>query len=157
MKNNFQPKTQMTNEEICQKYNNGRRIIDFVGHKKIFFGISLAIIAIGIICNIIFGVALDIQFSGGTTLKFSYSGQIDQNELYQFIQDKTTDRISTSFSTDIMGNSGNNVSVQFSGNDAMSTDIQQSLEADLQKEYPTTTLNVLSQTQSTLLWDLTSL
>lgn len=136
MKNNFQPKTQMTNEEICQKYNNGKRIIDFVGHKKIFFGISLAIIVIGIICNIIFGVTLDIQFSGGTTLKFSYSGQIDQNELYQFIQDKTTDRISTSFSTDIMGNSGNNVSVQFSGNDAMSADIQQSLEADLQEEYP---------------------
>ena len=37
MKNNFQPKTQMTNEEICQKYNNGRRIIDFVGHKRYFW------------------------------------------------------------------------------------------------------------------------
>ena len=35
-----------------------------------------------------------------------------------------------------MGNSGNNVSVQFSGNDAIETDIQQNLEKDLQKQYP---------------------
>ncbi|MGN0501431.1 MAG: protein translocase subunit SecF, partial [Ruminococcus sp.] len=79
---------------------------------------------------------LDIQFSGGATLRFSYSGEIDQTELYNYIQNKTTDKITTSFSTDIMGNSGNNVSVQFSGNDAIETDIQQNLEADLQKQYP---------------------
>lgn len=138
MTNNVQTKakSQMTVEEVSEKYNNGKKIIDFVGNKKIFFGISIAIIVIGIICNFIFGTRLDIQFSGGATLRFSYTGEIDQNELYNYIQDKTTDKITTSFSTDLMGNSGNNVSVQFSGNDAIETDIQQSLEADLQAKYP---------------------
>ena len=138
MTNNVQTKakSQMTVQEVSEKYNNGKKIIDFVGNKKIFFGISIAIIVIGIICNFIFGTRLDIQFSGGATLRFSYTGEIDQNELYNYIQDKTTDKITTSFSTDLMGNSGNNVSVQFSGNDAIETDIQQSLEADLQAKYP---------------------
>ncbi len=138
MKTNVQTKadSQMTAQEISEKYANGKKIIDFVGHKKIFFGISIAIIVIGIICNFIFGTTLDIQFSGGATLRFSYTGTIDQDELYNFIQEKTTDKITTSFSTDLMGNSGNNVSVQFSGNDAIETEIQQNLEADLQKEYP---------------------
>lgn len=145
MTNNVQTKTkeQLTNEEIAERYNNGRKVIDFVGHKKIFFGISIAIILIGIICNFIFGVTLDIQFSGGATLKFSYVGDIEQNELYDFIQDKTTDRITTSFSSDLMGSTGNNVSVQFSGNDAIATDIQQSLEKDLQEKYPDNEFTVL--------------
>ena len=62
-------KAPLTDEEFVNKYNGGRKIIDFVGHKKIFFGISLAIIIIGIICNFIFGTQLDIQFSGGATVK----------------------------------------------------------------------------------------
>ncbi|MGN0490821.1 protein translocase subunit SecF [Ruminococcus sp.] len=138
MTNDVQTKanSQMTVEQASEKYNGGKKIIDFVGKKKIFFGISIAIIVLGIICNFIFGTTLDIQFSGGATLRFSYSGEIDQTELYNYIQNKTTDKITTSFSTDIMGNSGNNVSVQFSGNDAIETDIQQNLEADLQKQYP---------------------
>ena len=138
MTNDVQTKanSQMTVEQVSEKYNGGKKIIDFVGKRKVFFGISIAIIVLGIICNFIFGTTLDIQFSGGATLRFSYSGEIDQTELYNYIQNKTTDKITTSFSTDIMGNSGNNVSVQFSGNDAIETDIQQNLETDLQKQYP---------------------
>ncbi len=138
MTNDVQNKanSQMTVEQVSEKYNHGKRIIDFIGKKKIFFGISIAVIVIGIICNFIFGTTLDIQFTGGATLRFSYSGEIDQNELYGFIQEKTTDNITASFSTDIMGNSGNNVTVQFSGNDAVATEIQQQLEKDLQQQYP---------------------
>ena len=138
MTNDIQTKanSQITVEEISEKYNGGKKIIDFVGHKKIFFGISLFIIILGIICNFIFGTTLDIQFTGGATLKFSYTGEIDQNELYSFIQEKTTDRISTTFSRDFLGNSGNTVSVQFSGNNSVATEIQESLTSDLQKQYP---------------------
>ena len=133
--NSTKANVQMTVEELSQKHNGGKKIIDFVGKKKIYFGISLAIMIIGIICNFVFGTTLDIQFSGGASLRFSYTGQIDQNELHDFIQEKTSDKITTSFSTDMMGNSGNNVAVQFSGNDAISTDIQDSLEADLQEKF----------------------
>ena len=130
-------KAPLTDEEFVNKYNGGRKIIDFVGHKKIFFGISLAIIIIGIICNFIFGTQLDIQFSGGATLKFSYSGEINQSELTDFIQVETTeDRITTTYAQDLMGDSGTTVTVQFSGNDSIKTDIQKNLESDLQKKYP---------------------
>lgn len=138
MTNNVQTKAaaQMTKEEISEKYNQGKNIIDFVGHKKIFFGISIAIIVIGIICNIIFGARLDIQFSGGATLKFSYTGDVDHTELDAFIQAKTEDKISTTYSTDLVGNTGNTVTVQFAGNDSVATEIQQNLEKDLQEKYP---------------------
>lgn len=138
MTNDVQTKAvdQMTKEEISEKYNQGKKIIDFVGHKKIFFGISIAIIVLGIICNFIFGTTLDIQFSGGAALKFSYTGEVNQTDLYDFIQAKTEDKISTTFSTDLVGGTGNTVTVQFAGNDSVSTEIQQNLEKDLQEKYP---------------------
>lgn len=138
MTNNVQTKAadQMTKEEISEKYNQGKKIIDFTGSKKIFFCISIAIILIGIVCNFIFGTTLDIQFTGGAALKFSYTGDVDQTELYDFIQAKTEDKISTTFSTDLVGNTGNTVTVQFAGNNSVATEIQQNLEKDLQEKYP---------------------
>ena len=133
---NAKAQTPMTEQEVSEKFNGGKKVIDFVGKKKIFFGISIGIIVLGIIFNFIFGTRLDIQFSGGATLTFSYTGEVDQNSLYDFIQEKTTDKITTSFSQDLMGNTGNNVSVQFSGNDSIETEIQKNLESDLQAQYP---------------------
>ena len=133
---NAKAQTPMTEQEVSEKFNGGKKVIDFVGKKKIFYGISIGIIVLGIIFNFIFGTRLDIQFSGGATLTFSYTGEVDQNSLYDFIQEKTTDKITTSFSQDLMGNTGNNVSVQFSGNNSIETEIQKNLESDLQAKYP---------------------
>lgn len=133
---NAKAQTPMTEQEVSEKFNGGKKVIGFVGKKKIFFGISIGIIVLGIIFNFIFGTRLDIQFSGGATLTFSYTGEVDQNSLYDFIQEKTTDKITTSFSQDLMGNTGNNVSVQFSGNNSIETEIQKNLESDLQAKYP---------------------
>ena len=137
MENNIQTKaTPLTAQEISEKYNGGRNIIDFVGKKKIFFCISLGIILIGIICNIIFGTTLDIQFSGGSTLTYSYKSDLDTNKLHDFIQKETDDRITASFSSDMAGGTGNSVTVQFAGNNAIDKEIGTELTADLQKEYP---------------------
>ena len=138
MANNVQTKaeTSMTVQEISEKYNSGKRIIDFTGKKKIFFCVSLGIIIIGIICNFIFGTTLDIQFSGGATLTYSFQGNLDENEVHNFIQEKTTDRITTAFSSDLVGGTGNNVTVQFSGNDSIDKEIGASLTTELQKQYP---------------------
>ena len=59
-----------------------KKDLNFIGKSKVFFGISLAIIAIGLICNIIFGATLDIQFKGGTIVNYSYTGEIDADALY---------------------------------------------------------------------------
>ena len=75
---------QLSAEEVCEKFNGGRKIIDFAGRSKIFFGISIAIIVIGIICNCIFGTTLDIQFSGGASVKYSYTADIPESELTEF-------------------------------------------------------------------------
>lgn len=54
-----------------------KRTIDFVGKFKFFVIIPLAVILVGVIMNIVSGVSLDINFSGGTKLSYSYTGDVD--------------------------------------------------------------------------------
>lgn len=52
--------------------------IDFIGKRKIYYTISIALILIGVMVSVVFGVKLDIQFKGGAIIKYSYTGTIDK-------------------------------------------------------------------------------
>ena len=71
-----------------------RKVLDFIGHQKIFFGISIAIFVIGIVCNFVFGAKLDIQFTGGAIVKYSYNGSVDEAKLTSLLQDLSLIHIS---------------------------------------------------------------
>ncbi|MCH5300387.1 MAG: protein translocase subunit SecF [Ruminococcus sp.] len=120
---------------------NSKKPIDFIGKRKIFFGISIAIILIGIICNFVFGTNLDIQFSGGAMIKYSYTGELDTEQMKNLIQSETPDnQVSFAITQSIMDSTADlnayTVTVQFSGNNAVSTDLQSSLTSKLQNEFP---------------------
>ena len=117
------------------------KALDFYSKRKIFFGISIAIIAIGFIFNIIFGVSLDIQFSGGAMISYSYSGQVDEAEMKALIQEKTPDdKVTFTIAKDIANNSENGdgytLTVQFSGNDTIDAQLQSDILQTLQEKYP---------------------
>lgn len=116
-----------------------KRIFDFVGHRKIFFGISLTIIAIGIICNFIFGTQLDIQFKGGSIVKYSYTGTVDETELKDTLQNATETQVSFAISKDLLGTDGQEsyvISVQFAGNEVINADVQDTMTKALEEKFP---------------------
>ena len=118
-----------------------KKDLNFVGKKKVFFGISLAIIAIGIIFNIIFGATLDIQFKGGTIISYGYVGEIEQSTLGDTLQKATPEHTVTYRVTkDIMNNTDDQeayaVSVQFAGNDNISPEEQQTVTDALTEAFP---------------------
>ncbi|MGN0550529.1 MAG: protein translocase subunit SecF [Acutalibacteraceae bacterium] len=117
------------------------KIKNFIGKSKVFFGISLGIFLVGIICNIVFGVKLDIQFTGGAIVEYAYTGQIDETELKNFIQEKTEQQVTFNVSKNLIAGEENSddsykVSVQFAGDNAISLDTQKNLTAALQEKYP---------------------
>ena len=118
-----------------------KKDLNFIGKSKIFFGISLAIIAIGLICNIIFGTTLDIQFKGGTVVSYSFKGEIDQNALGQTIQQATPEKeVSYKVTKDIMNNTEDSeayaVSIEFSGNENVQADAIEKITNALTEAYP---------------------
>lgn len=132
------------------------RLLRFTKFSKVFFGISLSIIFIGIIFNFIFGTQLDIQFRGGSYIRYSYVGDVDQTDLTDLIQDNTKENITVSYSTDMLSNTENKqaytVRVEFAGNKAITTEQQQGLTKALQKAYPDASFKVQesSAIQSTM-------
>lgn len=118
-----------------------KKDLNFIGKSKVFFGISLAIIAIGLICNIIFGATLDIQFKGGTIASYTFVGDIDQETLKDTIQSATPEnQVSFTITQDIMNNTESEdayaISIQFSGNDSISSDVLGGITTALEEAFP---------------------
>ncbi len=113
---------------------------DFIKNKKIFFSISLGIMLIGIIFNFIFGTQLDIQFTGGAIIKYSYTGDLDESQMEKLIQDKTTEVVEIQLNKNVVSAADNtiknNVSVEFGGNDALSVEQQTELSNALEETFP---------------------
>jgi len=115
--------------------------IDFFGKRKVFFGISVGLIIIGIVCNFIFGINLDIQFSGGSMISYTYNGNVDENELKTLVQDITpNNQVSFTISKNLAGNNskgeGYYFTVQFPGTNAISPEVQSEISKALEAKYP---------------------
>ena len=123
------------------------KLVHFTKFSKVFFGISLGIILIGIICNFVFGTQLDIQFRGGSYIKYSYVGNVDTDKLKDVIQTNTKQEVTMSISSDILSNSKKGdaytIRVEFAGTKAISTDEQKKLTQTVQKAFPDNNFKVL--------------
>lgn len=113
----------------------------FCEKKKIFFGISLGILALGVIFNIIFGTKLDIQFTGGAVIQYSYSGAIQQEDVGKIVKDATGKDVSVRIHEDMSTvndptQAKNSVSISFAGTDSISLDQQQGIVTALDEKYP---------------------
>ena len=118
-----------------------KKDLNFIGKSKIFFGIALAIIAIGLICNIIFGATLDIQFKGGTVATYGFVGEIDQEALKSAIQEATPEKqVSFTITQDIMNNTEDeeaySISIEFAGNESVSSDVLSGITSALEEKFP---------------------
>jgi preprotein translocase subunit SecF len=123
------------------------KLVRFTKFSKVFFGISLGIILIGIICNFVFGTQLDIQFRGGSYIKYSYVGDVDTDKLKDVIQTNTKQEVTMSISSDILSNSRKGdaytIRVEFAGTKAISTNEQKKLTQTVQKAFPDNNFKVL--------------
>lgn len=112
----------------------------FYENRKIFFAISLGIIAIGLIFNMVFGVQLDINFRGGAMIKYSYSGNVDAAKIESVAHNTVNRDVSAAISQNIKSASGgetlNNTTLSFAGTESMTPDDQKAIQTALNKEYP---------------------
>ena len=120
--------------------------IKYFKNRKIFFGISITIMLIGLIFNFIFGTQLDIQFTGGAVIRYAYEGEIDQDTVQEIVQNQTNKVVTVSISRDMQtadGESLNNVSISFAGTESLSVEQQQEIESALTAEYPNANFSVV--------------
>lgn len=115
--------------------------IDFIGKSKIFFGISLGIMLVCLILNIfVLPTLVDIQFTGGTIIKYTYGGDISESEVKKVAQDATKETISFSFSENLAAGDNSDdkhvVSLEFTDTKAISVDEKGEITSKLTKAFP---------------------
>ncbi len=122
--------------------------IDFIGKSKIFFCISLGIMLVSLILNIVcLPTLVDIQFTGGTIIKYNYGGEPSHkniekivNETLKGIDSLKNEKVDFSYSENLAASADDTtkhiVSLQFTGNKAVDIEHKQAITDALQKGYP---------------------
>ncbi len=118
-------------------------MIDFVGKRKIFFSISIALVAVTLIGSLFLGLNLDIQYKGGTMLTYSYSGDINKDEFLSMVQQIVGGQASVQETSDLAtGNS--NLVVSLASNSGLTADKQLELSDKLSETFSANDLHTES-------------
>ncbi|MBE6838604.1 MAG: protein translocase subunit SecF [Ruminococcus sp.] len=120
-----------------------KKTIDFFGKRKVFFTISLVLIAVIAICTAVMGAELSINFKGGTLLTYSFSGTIDHNEVKSDIQTITGSNAVITEGEDFTTKS-KTLNISLASNQGLTADKQFELTNTLQEKYADNSLELLS-------------
>jgi preprotein translocase subunit SecF len=115
--------------------------IDFIGKRRIYYAVSLSVITLGILFSIIFGVKLDIQFTGGAIITYSYTGDLTKDEVEAAASQALGTSVSVQINTDI-ATKGQRVVLQLEK--SITPDRQKGLLTALQAKFPSNGLTAYS-------------
>ncbi|MGE4354370.1 MAG: protein translocase subunit SecF [Oscillospiraceae bacterium] len=104
-------------------------------HRYIFFVVSIAIILTGLVFALVNGVKLDIQFQGGSILKYTYTGTIDGDAAGKLVQDALGKPTSGQLETN-MAKDEQTLTINLSGNEAITSQEQSLVTSTLEEAYP---------------------
>lgn len=108
-----------------------RKNLNVVGHRKVFYTISCVLIALFIALTFVLGLNVDIQFKGGTIMTYSYTGDIDTDDV-QDVVTEVLDQRSTVTKGENAATSQTTVKIQLSStggiNEVAQNELQQALE-----------------------------
>ena len=137
-----------------------RREYKFLENRKKFLVFALCVICLGVVFNIFRGVKLDIKFTGGAMLKYSYAldksvsesdvsasdyMKLDKAKVASIVKE-VTDKDSTitiAQSATSEGGVKNTITVSMSGKKTMSEDAGEQVAAKLTEQYPKVDFSLL--------------
>ena len=100
---------------------------------KILIGYAVLFV-IGIVMALIFGVKLDINFSGGTKIAYSYTGEIKEADVKAVIDEKLDKSYTFTQSTSLAGDT-KTFEIALSGKNAISAETQEALTKALSDSF----------------------
>ena len=109
-------------------------MINFVAKRKLYCSISIALLLVGVVFGLIFGIDLDIQFKGGTILTYSFDGQVDADAFADVVEEQLQSAVSIQESTDVVTGK-NSFKVTLAETKSISSDELLALSAKLNETF----------------------
>lgn len=114
--------------------------IDFFGNRKIYFTVSLGLIALMLLGSLVFGVQLDIQFKGGALITYSYEGELDKDAFKAEVETTVGQSVTVQESTDVATGKKNLV-LSMSTSEGLDADRQLALSEAVTEKFAQNNLN----------------
>ncbi len=118
------------------------KVYDVTGKKKIWFLISIALIAVIAILTIIKGVEIAIEFKGGTIISYSYEGDIKVEDAQSEIENLLKTPVTIQSGENLASNS-NSFSISFSYDEGLTAEQQSNLTDLLNEKFPDNKVELL--------------
>ena len=114
------------------------KIFPFFQKRKIYYAISGCILAFGLIMTIVNGITLDIQFKGGTILKYVMSETTEFNPdiAADMVEEKLDGRVATGQITTDFATGEKRLVISMTGGEAVSNEELHLITETLQQQYP---------------------
>ncbi len=80
-----------------------KKQFDFIGKRKLFLLISVAILVAGLITNLFLPTELDINFKGGAIFTYSFTGDVDQSAVTEIAKEYLGEEAEVDFTKDLAG------------------------------------------------------
>lgn len=120
---------------------------DFIGKRKIFFSISLVLIAIVALVSIVFGVVMDIQFKGGTIVTYKYESDIKGSDIQAVAEKAIGSDVTINFKKGINGS--DSFDVVLTESKGLEASKQTQLTKDLSSTFSANKIELLSNSSVT--------
>ena len=112
-------------------------MFSFYKNRKIFYLISICLIIAGIVSLFINGVKLDIQFSGGTKLAYSYTGEINTADIEAIVSNVLGKSASAQTQTSVSDDKDvKTIVVNVAGTSSSTTEQLEKIITDIKAKYP---------------------
>ncbi|HWQ74329.1 MAG TPA: protein translocase subunit SecF [Syntrophomonas sp.] len=110
-------------------------MIKFYKHRFVYFTISLCLILLGLVAAFINGIQLDIQFKGGTILKYNYTDTLQAEPAEKIVTQAVGRNCNCQLQSNLAGNNKTLV-VSLASNEALTSQEQEAVTAALVQAYP---------------------
>ncbi len=118
-------------------------MISFVENRNKFLIVSGSIIALFIIIAAVFGVKLDIQFTGGSIVTYSYTGEVSLDDAQAAAGSAVSEGVTVRENINVASGEKTLV-VSLNAEKGLTTDRQQSMTDSLRERFPDSNISVLS-------------
>lgn len=140
-KNQNQTLAAENNEANDLKIVNGKKVLNAVGKRKIFYCISLSLITLFIVLSLTIKPKVAIEFKGGTILTYTYEGEIAVKDVNKVISDTLNMDAVVTKGEDSQSDS-KTIKISFSSSKGISDDKQNKLKAALVEKFADNNIEV---------------
>ncbi len=129
-------------EEIAKIREKKNKALNVTGHSKVFYSISCGLIALFIILTATIGLNFALEFKGGTIISYTYTGDIDTNDVAKLVEDTIGEKCNVSKGENY-SSSDTTIKVSFSSKEGISNKKQDELKSAMEKTFADNEIKVL--------------